>query len=51
MTARQIRLFYKASLDHERRMTASRIREINAGMAGGKDAQKIIDELLNVRND
>ena len=51
MTSRQIRLFYNAAIRKENQQSAMRIREVNAGFAGGDDAQRLIDELMNVRGD
>ncbi len=46
LTLRQIRLLYGAALKRECYQRAYRIADVNAGFAGGKDAQEIMDRLL-----
>ena len=41
MTARQLTLFYRHALRHERRARAERIQDVNAGMAGGRHASEL----------
>ncbi len=41
MTGRQLKLFYRCALQHERRARAERIQDVNAGMAGGRHASEL----------
>ena len=45
MTERQLRLFYRHALQHERRARAERIQDVNAGMAGGRHCSELIRAL------
>ncbi|MBE2242387.1 MAG: hypothetical protein IAE86_06515 [Burkholderiaceae bacterium] len=45
MTERQLRLFFRAALRHERRARADRIQDVNAGMAGGRPASELLRAL------
>ncbi|MEE8128192.1 MAG: hypothetical protein V3T45_06525 [Nitrospinaceae bacterium] len=44
---RQIRLFHSAALKRENRQRVDRIVDVNAGFAGGKGSQQLIEKLLN----
>lgn len=45
MTERQLRLFYRYALRHERRARAERIQDVNAGYAGGRHATELVRAL------
>ena len=45
MTTRQIRIFYREAMRKGRRDRAAQIVDVNAGMAGGKHAEKLVDQL------
>ena len=45
MTERQLRLFYRHALQHERHARAARVQDINAGMAGGRHASELVKAL------
>lgn len=47
MTERQLLLFYREAQRHERRARASRIADVNAGMAGGKHATAVMRDLTS----
>jgi hypothetical protein len=45
MTERQLKLFYRHALRHERRARAERIQDVNAGMAGGRQTSELMRAL------
>lgn len=45
MTERQLELFYRCALRHERAARAERVQDVNAGMAGGRHASELIRAL------
>lgn len=45
MTERQLWLFLRHALQHERRARAERIQDVNAGMAGGRHASELVRAL------
>ncbi|SEJ58498.1 hypothetical protein SAMN04244579_04858, partial [Azotobacter beijerinckii] len=46
MTQRQILLHYDCALRRERRLRAERIVDVGYGMAGGKEAQALVRQLM-----
>lgn len=46
MTQRQLLLHYDCALRRERRMRAMRIVDVGHGMAGGKEAQALVKQLM-----
>ena len=45
MTERQLRLFYRQALLHERRARSERIQDVNVAMAGGRHATELMRAL------
>lgn len=46
-TARQLALFYRVAIAREQHLRADRIEDVNAGFAGGKDADRFLKLLRN----